>query len=423
MSAKRKRKITIVSIILLVVAIGGTVAIKANGKDKKPPESPVKTAKAEVGDVQVKVTEVGTVEPEVKVEVKSAISGKVIEILHRDGDSCSAATVLARVEPDLNQAQSLADTKNSVASAEIRYRDAKKNFEDNNKLFTQGLLAADAASRRRDRVPRRRGRSTRRREEKYNLVEKSGIPIGQSAANFKGSNIVAPMDGVVLTKNVEIGESITSGVSSFNAGTVLFTVADTSSMIVKAGVNEVDIGKIRVGMPVRVTLDAYPKVRFDGKIDRIAPAVRIDDKVRVFDVEIRLDAQGRELRSGMTANIEVNGERKDKVLTVPVESVFKRDDEEIVYVKKTIDPKAFAEEGQEESQRRPRRADKDAWKKFFDKRIVVTGLADNARVEIVSGLKPGEEVALEDPTLPTRRTRKITTIRSARSSQLCSSAG
>src|SRR5687768_17857382 len=109
MSAKRKRKITIVSILLLVVVIGGTVAIKANGKDKKPPESPVKTAKTEIGDVQVKVTEVGTVEPEVKVDVKSAISRKVIEILHRDGDYVSRGTVLARVEPDLTQAQSLSD--------------------------------------------------------------------------------------------------------------------------------------------------------------------------------------------------------------------------------------------------------------------------------------------------------------------------
>ena len=69
MSAKRKRKLTIFSVILLLVVIGGTVAIKANGKDKKPPESPIKVAKAEVGDVQVKVTEVGTVEPEVKVDV------------------------------------------------------------------------------------------------------------------------------------------------------------------------------------------------------------------------------------------------------------------------------------------------------------------------------------------------------------------
>src|SRR6185503_21046126 len=155
--------------------------------------------------------------------------------------------------------------------------------------------------------------------------------------------------------------------------------------------------------PVRVTLDAYPKVLFNGKIDRISPAVRVDEKVRVFDVEIRLDAQGRELRSGMTANIEVIGEKKIKVLSVPVESVFKRDDQEIVYVKKTIDPKVFAEQQAKKKDAKKeggqKKDDKDAWKQFFDKRVVVTGLADNARVEIVSGLKPGEEVALEDPTV------------------------
>jgi HlyD family secretion protein len=398
MSAKRKRKITIVSVILLLIVIGGTVAIKANGKDKKPPESPVKTGKAEVADVQVKVTEVGTVEPEVKVEVKSAISGKVVEIIHRDGDVVRRGTVLARVEPDLNQAQSLADTKNSVASAEIRFTEAKKNWEADNSLFLQGLLAPKAARDAETQYLEARQEYEKARE-KYAIVEKSGIPINQAPRDFRGSTIVAPMDGVVLTKNVEIGESITSGVSSFNAGTVLFTVADTSRMIVKAGVNEVDIGKIRVDMPVRVTLDAYPKVLFKGKIDRIAPAVRLDEKVRVFDVEIRLDTQGRELRSGMTANIEVIGEKKEKVLTVPVESVFKRDDQEIVYVKKAIDPEAFAAAAKAKKKDGDKKEDKDAWKQFFDKRVVVTGLADNARVEVLSGLKSGEEVALEDPTL------------------------
>ena len=399
MSAKRKRKITIFSVIFLVLAIGTTVAIKANGKDKKAPESPVKTGKAEIADVQVKVTEVGTVEPEVKVEVKSAISGKVVEIIHRDGDIVRRGTVLARVEPDLSQAQSLAETKNSVVSADIRFRDAKKNFDENNKLFTQGLLAGSQHRDAETEYLEARQEYEKARE-KYNLVEKSGIPIGQSPAQFQGSSIVAPMDGVVLTKNIEIGESITSGVSSFNAGTVLFTVADVSRMIVKAGVNEVDIGKIRVGLPVKVTLDAYPKVLFNGKIDRIAPAVRIDDKVRVFDVEIRLDAQGRELRSGMTANIEVSGERLDKVLTVPVESVFKRDDQEVVFVKKAVDLKAFAEQSKKKLEGdAARQAEKDAWKTFFDKRVVTTGLADNAKVQIVSGLKAGDEVALEDPTL------------------------
>ena len=400
MSAKRKRKITIVSVILLVVVLGGTVAIRANGKDKKLPESPVKTGKAEIADVQINVTEVGTVEPEVKVEVKSAISGKVVEIFHRDGDVVKRGQVLARVEPDLTQAQSLADTKNSLSSAEIRYSEAKKNFEADNKLFLQGLLAPKQ-HRDTETAYLEARQEYEKSQQKYALVEKSGIPISESAENFRGSNIVAPMDGVVLTKGVEIGESITSGVSSFNAGTVLFTVADTSRMIVKAGINEVDIGKIRVAMPVKVTLDAYPKVLFNGKIDRIAPAVRVDDKVRVFDVEIRLDTQGHELRSGMTANIEVVGERKNKVLSVPVESVFKRDEQEVVYVKKAIDPKAFAEESKKDEKKDGQQAsaDKDAWKKFFDKRVVVTGLADTSHVEILSGLKAGEEVALEDPTL------------------------
>lgn len=406
MSTKRKKKWTIISVIVLVIAIGGAVAMKAAGKDKKPPESPVKVGKAEVADVQVKVTEVGTVEPEVKVEVKSAISGKVVEILLRDGDLVRRGQVLARVEPDLNQAQSLAETKNSLASAQIRFEETKKNFDADNTLFVQGLLAPKQHRDAEAEYMQARQQYQEARE-KYNIVEKSGIPINQSPADFRGSSIVAPMDGVVLTKNIEIGESITSGVSSFNAGTVLFTVADVSKMIVKAGVNEVDIGKIRVAMPVRVTLDAYPKVVFNGKIDRIAPAVRLDDKVRVFDVEIRLDAQGKELRSGMTANIEVAGEKKAKVLTVPVEAVFKRDDQEIVYVKKVIDPVKFAEEakkekkgGDEKKGDQAKKDDKDAWMKFFDKRVVTTGLADNAKVEILSGVKAGEEVALADPTLP-----------------------
>lgn len=394
MSAKRKKKVVIFSIVFAIAVIAAFVAMKAAGGKKEAPQSPVKTGKAEVVDVQVKVTEVGNVQPEVKVDVKSAVSGKVTQIFHRDGDSVHRGDVLARVEPDLNQAQSLADTKNALSSAQIAYDQAKKNYDQDHSLFNIGLLASKQ-NRDSETAYLSAKQDLEKAQEKYSLVEKSGIPIGQSPEKFEGSNVVAPMDGVVLTKAVEIGESITSGVSSFNAGTVLFTVADVSKMIVKAGVNEVDIGKIRVGMPVKVTLDAYPKIAFQGRIDRIAPAVRIDDKVRVFDVEVRLDAQGRELRSGMTANIEVKGERKEKVLAVPVESVFQRDDGEIVFVKKKVDPKVL-----EAAAKNKKKDDKEAWKTFFEKRSVTTGLADNAHVEILKGVKAGEELALEDPTLP-----------------------
>lgn len=403
-SSKRKKNIAIFAIIA-VIAVVVFVAMKAKGKGKEEEKPPVKTSKTEVADIQVKVTEVGTVEPEVKVDVKSPVSGKVVAILHRDGDHVNRGDILGRVEPDLNQAQSLAETKNALSAAQIRYGQAKKNYESDHSLFLQGLLATKQhrASETEYLAARQ---EFEKAQEKYNIVERSGIPINQAPEQFQGSNVVSPMDGVVLTKNIEIGESITSGVSSFNAGTVLFTVADVSSMIVNAGVNEVDIGKIRVGMPVKVTLDAYPKVAFKGRIDRIAPAVRLDDKVRVFDVEIRLDAQGRELRSGMTANVEVLGERKDKVLTVPVESVFQRDDGEIVYVKKNVDAKTLAEQAKKKSDPKDTKEDRDAWKLWFEKRIVVTGLADNARVEILKGLKSGEEVALEDPTLPQNKKKE-----------------
>ena len=97
------------------------------------------------------------------------------------------------------------------------------------------------------------------------------------------------MNGVVITKGVELGETVTSGVSSFNAGTVLFTVADLKSLIIKVNLNEVDIAKVAVGQPVRITLDAYPQKVFNGKVRFVAPAAKLVEKIKVFPIEIALD--------------------------------------------------------------------------------------------------------------------------------------
>src|SRR4051812_1721556 len=194
MSTKRKKKVWIFTIILAVVIVVGLVAMKAKGTNKQEPKAPVKIGKAEVADVQVKVTEVGTVQPEVKVDVKSAVSGKVIAITHRDGDYVHAGDVLARVEPDLNQAQSLADVKNQLSSAQIRYEQAKKNFDTDHSLFSAGLLAG-TANRNSESEYLAAKQEYEKAQEKYNLVQKSGIPLNQSPQNFQGSNVVAPMDG------------------------------------------------------------------------------------------------------------------------------------------------------------------------------------------------------------------------------------
>lgn len=389
-----------------VLVLGGGLSAARPKAPEKDEKDKVKTAKAETGSVQVRVTEVGSVEPQVKVDVKSVLSGKVVELLVREGDRVRRGEILARVEPDVNQARDLSQVKNAVHEAAITLSEAKANHERDQGLLAQGLLSQkdNLESETHYRAALAAHESAL---EKYRIVQDSGVPIA-AADTRQRLNVTAPMDGVVIRRNVEPGDTVTSGVSSFNAGTVLMTVADIGTMIIKAGVNEVDIGKVRLEQPVKVSLDAYPKVRFAGVIKRIAPAARLEEKVKVFDVEIAIDRQGAELRTGMTANVDVMGERKDKVLTVPVEALFRKDDGELVYLRKAGAPQAaespgllsrvFA--GGKKDDPAAKLDDKDKWKEKFEVRTVETGLGSFDKVEIVSGLKAGDEVAVEDPTKP-----------------------
>ncbi|MFI5182794.1 MAG: efflux RND transporter periplasmic adaptor subunit [Vicinamibacteria bacterium] len=406
-NGKRTRKWWWIGAIAVVALAGGGWALKPKGAPEED-KNKIKTAKAEVADVQVRVTEVGSVEPQVKVDVKSVLSGKVVELLVREGDPVKRGQVLARVEPDVNQARDLSQVKNAVHESEISLNEAKATYDRTHGLLDQGLLSAQAGLESETRF-RSAKASYDSAVEKYRIVEESGVPIALAAAGTaQRLNVTSPMDGVVIRRPVELGDTVTSGVSSFNAGTILMTVADVGTMIIKAGVNEVDIGKVRLEQPVKISLDAYPKVKFAGTIKRIAPAARLEEKVKVFDVEIAINRQGAELRTGMTANIDVVGEKREKVLTIPVEALFRKDDKEMVYLKKPPAPqvsespsfisKVFAASAKDAPA--PKLEDKDKWKEKFDVREVETGLASVDKVQVVGGLKAGEEVAVEDPTRP-----------------------
>jgi len=402
-NGKRTRKWFWLGGIAAVLALGAFAARPKGAPEEE--KNKIKTARAELGDVQIRVTEVGSVEPQVKVDVKSVLSGKVVELLIREGDRVKRGEVLARVEPDVNQARDLSQVKNAVHEAEIGLEEAKATFERNQGLLAQGLLSPQSGLESETRYKTSKA-GYDSAVEKYKIVQESGVPIALAAAgSMQRLNVTSPMDGVVIRRGVELGDTVTSGVSSFNAGTVLMTVADVGTMIIKAGINEVDIGKVHLEQPVKISLDAYPKVKFTGAIKRIAPAARLEEKVKVFDVEIGVDRQGAELRTGMTANIDVLGERRDKVLTVPVVALFRKDDKEVVYTKKAEAPKAaeskgflaavFAD-GKKGGHAKP--DEKDAWKEKFEVREIETGLASFDKVQIVAGLKRGEEIAVEDPT-------------------------
>jgi len=395
MTKGRKRLLwTVGGVAVIALAV---VGMKARGKQAAAPKSDTPVAKAAYADVQVEVTEIGTVEPEVKVEVKSALSGKVVALPMREGDEVTKGQLLAAIEPDVNQAQTLAAVRRGVNQQEIEFSDAEKDYKAKLELYKSGLLSSELL-----RVAETRFKSTQEglsaAKEQAGIVEYSGIPLTTNPN--QQLNITAPMGGVVIKRSVELGEAVT-GAGSFNAGTVIATVADLSKMIVKAGVSEVDIGKISLNAPVTITLDAYPKVRFPGKVSRIGPAARLQDQVKVFDVEITLDNQGKELRTGMTANVSIKGDKASHVLAVPLESVFHREDGEIVYVKKPApDPKAKGAKPEPKATPNPR----EAWKQHFEERKVETNLTSMSQVQIVTGLVEGDEVALEDPTRPKKKT-------------------
>jgi multidrug efflux pump subunit AcrA (membrane-fusion protein) len=235
---------------------------------------------------------------------------------------------------------------------------------------------------------------------KSRIVEESGVPINGQISTMQRVNLLSPMDGYVIKKGVEIGQTVTSGISSFNEGTVMYTVADVASMLIKASINEVDIGRVRLKMPVVITVDAFPYQHFDGTVTHISPAARIKDKVKVFDIEVTLSEQRAEFRSGMTANIEVKGDSVADALSVPVEAVFKKNGKQVVYVMKD----AFAEPKEGEKKPRKTKSGKydvsDTWERFFEEREVKVGLASLERAQVLDGIAAGVQVALEDPTRP-----------------------
>jgi len=394
---KRKKWIAILTVALV---LGGVALVAAKSKDKGDPKaenSPFRLGKVQAEDLQVSVREVGVVDPVTKVEVKSVVSGRVLSLSVREGAVVKTGDVLATIEPDVNQAQSLSDVQASVREFDLKLQDAEREFTMQKTLFDQGLVGRDpfrAAEIKRDQA----ADNLRAAKMRYQIVEDRGIPISGNASS-QNARVTSPMSGVVIKRGVELGETVTSGVSSFNAGTVLFTVADLKSLIIRVNLNEVDIAKVHVGQPARISLDAYPQKVFTGKVSFVAPSAELVEKIKVFKVEVTLDELGDSFRTGMSANVEILGEKRDKAISIPLEALQRRDGKTVAFrLKANLEPKKIATAKEGLAGRNKFIWLSDHWKDYFDVVPVQGGIATLERVEILAGLKAGEEVALEDPT-------------------------
>ena len=382
----------------VVVLAGSLVVARATTRSKpEVQESPFRLGKVQSEELQVSVREVGVVDPEIKVDVKSAVSGRVMGLKVREGDVVRTGQVMAEVEPDVNQAQSLSDVKSGVAQASLKLRDTERELAVQQSLFDAGLIPSQTlknyeASR------AIAAESLANARSRYRIVEDHGIPIS-GASHSQQARVTAPMSGVIIKKGVELGETVTSGVSSFNEGTTMFTVADLKSLIIRVNLNEVDIAKVRVGQPVRVTLDAYPQKLFTGKVRFVAPAAKVVDKIKVFEIEVALDRLDEAFRTGMSANVEILGERRASALSVPLEALQRREGQTVVYrMKAGLDPKRIDEAREALDGRSKFVWLSENWKDYFEPVAVNAGIATLERVEITSGLRPGDQVALEDVT-------------------------
>ena len=197
------------------------------------------------------------------------------------------------------------------------------------------------------------------------------------------TRLVATMSGIVTKRYVEQGELITSGVSTFSSGTPVLQIADLSRMLIKASINEVDVHKVRVGLPVEITTDGVRGVRFRGRVRKVSPAAlgsegpspiqRGEGAVIRFAVEIEIDQPSRALRPGMSARATIIVQRRRNVLRLPAHAVEGDGADATVMV-----ASATHKDGKTVTQ--------------YKKRKIVAGLRGDTFIEIVSGLKRGEKV-------------------------------
>jgi HlyD family secretion protein/macrolide-specific efflux system membrane fusion protein len=300
---------------LLVVAAAlcaGGVAL-ARVQSGQGPSDPALVAVAKRGTLDIEILETGRVEPREKVELRSKLAGEVIAVHADRGDRVRKGDRLVSLDPT--------DFQREVAAALAELAKLQAAID-----FARSTLA-----RKRQGVADRIVPSAELDDAEHalgsHLAERRILEVRLSAARdrVRYTQILAPMDGVVIQREIEVGEVVVPGVQATFEGKPLLTVADLSTLRVTVDLNQIDVAKVRLGREARVTFDALPGKTITATITRIAPAsTRLSGKdVEVFPVEAELVAADPEIRPGMTADVRIRLEEKKDVITLPIEAVLR----------------------------------------------------------------------------------------------------
>ncbi|HVW77756.1 MAG TPA: efflux RND transporter periplasmic adaptor subunit [Alloacidobacterium sp.] len=399
MTTQRKRKKrwwlwTIPAVIVVLIAV---VAV-ARGSGSKI--DPGKLAKATRSDIAKSVVATGKIQPITKVELKSKASGIVEKLFVDINQHVHKGQVLAQLDQQEILAQ-VAAQKAQLAAAEANVITYKANidqdkvnaaapdlpmykstYDRNRAMQSDGIVSQQAlddaqrnyvaAANKRDASVAQISVDQAKLKQAVAQVQQAQASLDQLNEQLSYTTLVSPMDGVVLSRDVEIGDAVSSILVLGSTATLVMTLGDTTQVYVQGKVDEADIGSVYLGQPARIRVESFPNKTFNGKVTKIAPLGVEKDNVTTFEVRVSIDNPTGELKANMTANAEVLITEHKNALTVPEQAlVYDNQKNAFVFVP---DPK------QKEGQR---------------KIPVKVGISNGSKTEILDGLKEGDTVVLQ----------------------------
>jgi HlyD family secretion protein len=397
-SKKRRKRLIYggIGLVLVLLIAGGLIAATRGGT--KIDAS--KLQKVEKGDLAKSVVATGKVTPITKVEVKSKASGIVKKLLVDAGDKVKKGQLLAQldkveIEAQVEQSRAAVDSAEaSLTSSEADYERAKVDAEGPDVpllkraydraigMAKEGVVSTsaleDAEKNYELALNKQNVSKAQATVLKAKIAQSRGL-LGQDRANLKQleeqlsyTDVQSPIDGVVLSRDVEMGDAVSSILVLGSSATLVMTLGDTSSVYVKGKVDESDIGKVYLGQPARIKVESFKDKTFNGVVTKISPMGVEKDNVTTFEVRVSINNPGGELKAEMTANAEIILEEHKSVLQIPEGA--------IIYDK---DKKASVEV--------PDTSAKDGKKKI----AVNIGISNGAKTELLGGLKEGDQVVLQ----------------------------
>jgi len=395
---KRRRRIIygVIAAVVLLVVVGGVIAATSGGTKIDPS----KLAKVEKGDLAKSVVATGKIEPITKVEVKSKASGIVKKLYVDYGDRVKKGQILCELDRDEIQARvdqaraqleaseaSLNGTRADLVRAKVDAEGPdvpllKRAYERADGMAKEGVVSATAL----DDAEKNYKMALNKQEVAKAQVQVLQAKIGQAQgqvsqdrANLKQleeqlsyTTIESPLDGIVLSRDVQIGDAVSSILVLGSTATLVMTLGDTSEVYVKGKVDESDIGKVYMGQPARIKVESFKDKTFTGKVTKISPMGVEKDNVTTFEVRVSINNPEGMLKAMMTANAEIILDEHKGVLQIPEGSIiYDKDKNASVEIP---DPKA--KEGKR-------------------KVAVNIGISNGAKTELLKGLKEGDQVVLQ----------------------------